>query len=82
MDRVYQSDVSQTPPAPPFPGSTGFPQSAVEWGGFTPTEPGAYVYFYITESIRAVIVASGQTPDPSDLHQFAKAVEIIAAGGP
>ena len=82
MDRIYQSDVSQTPTPPPIPGSEGFPQSAVEWGSYAPTEPGAYFYFYVAESIRAVIVASGQIPDPLDLHQFAKAVEILSAGGP
>ncbi len=82
MDRVYQSDISQTLTPPPYPGSFGFPQSAVEWGSYPPTEPDAYFFFYVAESIRAVIVASGQTPDPLDLRQFAKAVEILAAGGP
>jgi hypothetical protein len=82
MDRVYQSDVSTTPTPVPFPGSAGFPQSAVSWAGFDPTTPGPYFYFYITESIRTVIVAAGLTPDPLNLHQFAQAVEILAAGGP
>lgn len=82
MDRVYQSDVSQTPPAAPFPGSAGFPQSAVEWANFAPTELGAYGYHFIAESIRTVIVAAGLTPDPLNLRQFAQAIEILAAGGP
>lgn len=82
MDRVYQSDVDATPTAPPFPGATGFPQSAVLWDTFDPTVPGPYFYFYVAESIRAVIVAAGLTPDPHNLRQFAQAVEILAAGGP
>lgn len=82
MDRVYQSDVGATPTPMPFPGSTGFPQSAVAWADFDPTKPGPYFYFYCTESIRTVIVAAGLVPDPQNLRQFAQAIEILAAGGP
>lgn len=82
MDRVYQAGASQTPTPLPFPGAVGFTQSAVVWAGFTPTTPGPYYYFYVTESLRTVIVAAGLTPDPSDLTQLARAIEIIAAGGP
>jgi hypothetical protein len=82
MDRVYQSDVSATPPAVPFPGAVGFAQSAVDWANFTPTTVGAYYYHYITESLLTVIVAAGLTPDPSNLRQFAQALDILAAGGP
>lgn len=81
MDRVYQSDAGPTLTPPPYPGSVGFTQSAVPWATFNPTVPGPYFYFYISESIRAVIVAAGLTPDPHNLHQFAQAVEILAAGG-
>lgn len=80
MDRVYQSDVSTTPPAAPFPGSAGFPQSAVDWANFTPTSAGPYFYYYVSESIRNVIVAAELTPDPLNLRQFAQAVEILAGG--
>ncbi len=79
MDRVYQSDVSQTPPAAPFPGSAGFPQSAVEWANFDPTTVGPYFYHYVAESLRTVIVAAGLTPDPLNLQQFAQAIAILAA---
>lgn len=82
MDRIYESDVSQTPTPTPFPGSEGYAQSSVPWASFDPTVPGPYFYFYITESMRAVIVAAGLVPDPHDLTQFYRAVEIIAAGGP
>jgi hypothetical protein len=82
MDRVYQSDVSTTPPAAPFPGSAGFTQSAVDWANFTPTTVGPYYYHYITESCITVILAAGLTPDPLNLRQLAQAIEIIAAGGP
>ncbi len=82
MDRVYQSDVSTTPPAEPFPGAVGFSQSAVAWASFTPTTAGPYYYHYITESLITVIEAAGLTPDPQNLHQFAQALEILAAGGP
>lgn len=82
MDRIYQSDVSQTPPQPPFPGAFGFAQSAVAWADFNPTQAGAYFHFYVTESIRNVIVAAGLTPDPANLSQFYQALEILASGGP
>jgi hypothetical protein len=82
MDRVYQSDVGTTPTPAPFPGAAGFTQSAVAWADFNPTTPGPYFYFYVSESIRAVIVAAGLTPDPTNLQQFYQAIEILAAGGP
>lgn len=82
MDRVYQSDVGQTPPAAPFPGAVGFAQNAVDWAAFTPTTAGPYFYHYITESLVTVIEAAGLTPDPLNLRQFAQAIEILAAGGP
>lgn len=82
MDRVYQSDVSQTPPAAPFPGVVGFTQSAVPWADFNPTKPSPHFYHFVSESIRTVIVAAGLTPDPLNLGQFAQAIEILAEGGP
>lgn len=79
MDRVYQSNASNVTTAAPSPGSYDFVQSDVPLPSFEPTEPGPYFYFYVTESFRAVIVAAGMTPDPTNLHQLADAVAHLAA---
>ena len=79
MDRVYGSNVSGTLPIVPFPGSFGFVQGNDELVQFIPTEPGAFWFYYITESIRNVVVAAGLTPDPQNLGQFYQAVEILIA---
>ena len=80
MDRQYLANVSQTPPPTPFPGIFGYVQGAPTLPQFGPTNPGAFWFYYMTESIRNVVVAAGLTPDPTNLKQFAQAVEILAAG--
>lgn len=77
MDRIYDSNVSATPPNISYPGSYGFTQENSNLTNFDPTVPGAFWYHYVTESIRNVIVAAGLTPDGMNLTQFYQAVAII-----
>jgi len=78
MDRLYQSSVAAIAPPVPYPGIYGFVQGSPSLPQFGPTNPGAFWFYYVTESIRNVVVAAGLTPDPSNLHQFAQAIEILA----
>ena len=80
MDRVYQANASNVQTPAPVPGSSGFVQSEPPLPSFTPTTPGEFFYWWLTESIRVVIVAAGLTPDPQNLHQLADAVGILASG--
>jgi hypothetical protein len=80
MDRFYQSGVSTVVTPIPYPGNYGFAQGSAALPQFNPTNPGAFWYYYVTESMRNVIVAAGLTPDPLDHNQFYKAVEIISLG--
>jgi hypothetical protein len=82
MDRVYQAGVSSVPPAAPFPGATGSAQGHPALPTFTPTSPGAFWFYHVTESMRNVIVAAGLTPDASNLTQFAHAIQILAGRDP
>lgn len=80
MDRFYESNVSSVVTPIPYPGDFGYVQGNIALSQFDPTNPGAFWYYWLTESIRNVIVAAGLTPDPLDRTQFYKAVEIIAQG--
>lgn len=79
MDRVYAENVSAIPPVVPYPGSYGFVQGSPELTQFAPTIPSAFWFYYVTESIRNVIVGAGLTPDPTNVNQFNQAVDIIVA---
>ena len=82
MDRVYQADVSSVPPAAPFPGATGTAQGSPTLPNFTPTTPGPFWYFHVTESLRNVIIGAGLVPDPNNLTQFYAALRILASLDP
>lgn len=77
MDRVYSDNVSTIPPVIPFPGSYGFTQGSPELTQFAPTLPSAYWFYYVTESMRNVVVGAGLTPDPTNVNQFYQAVALI-----
>lgn len=79
MDRVYGEHISAIPPVIPFPGSYGFVQGNPDLTQFLPTNPGAFWFHYVTESLLNVIVAAGLTPDPRNLNQFQEAVAILIA---
>lgn len=79
MDRLYLSSVATVPPPIPYPGNYGYAQGSSSLPQFAPTNPGAFWFYYVTESIRNVIIGAGLTPDPTNLNQFAQAVEILAA---
>ena len=77
MDRAYQSNASSAPPtAPTF--SLGYPQGDAAQPIVPPTEPGAFWFYWVTESIRNVIVAAGLTPNNLTLNQLVLALEAIA----
>lgn len=79
MDRVFESGASASPPAAPASPSIGYP-SAGNPGSATPaTKPGPYWYHMMTESVRAVLVAAGLTPDHTNLTQLAAAVQALAS---
>ncbi|HEX7687335.1 MAG TPA: arabinofuranosidase catalytic domain-containing protein [Burkholderiaceae bacterium] len=82
MDRVYQANVSATPPTPPSPGAHGHVQSDVPHplqATVPPTTPGPWIFHYVTESFMRVIEAAGLTPDATNLHQLADAVVALAS---
>ncbi len=78
MDRLFESDVSATPPALPSPGAAGFPQN----GGVSasPTVPGAYWFHMITESLRNVITGAGLSPDAADLTLLFQSIQVMVNG--
>lgn len=80
MDHVFFSGVAPVVTPIPYPGDIGFVQGNLNLTQFDPTNPGAFWYYWFTESIRNVIVAAGLMPDPLNRTQFYQAVEIIAAG--
>ncbi|PQA78678.1 hypothetical protein [Rhodoferax sp. TS-BS-61-7] len=75
MDRVFKSGASATPPAPPVSPSVGYPIGGDPGTGTPATKPGAYWYHMITESLRRLLVASGLTPDHTNLDQVTLAVQ-------
>lgn len=80
MDHVYQSSVSEIPLGAPAAPVHRFYQGDVAQPNYPLTKPQAWWFQYITESIRNVIVSSGQTPNPANLGQFALAIQRIVAG--
>lgn len=77
MDRCFAANTSATPPAVPASPATGYPQSG--GAGGSPTQPGAYWYHMITESLRNVIAGAGLTPSASDLTLLDDAIRATAA---
>jgi len=82
VDRYYAANVSQTPTPIPYPGNYGYIQGAPNLPQFGPTNPGAFWFYYITESFRNVIVGGGLIPDPKNLNQITEAIEALAGFGP
>lgn len=77
MDRVFKSGASATPPAPPVSPSVGYAIGGDPGTGTPATKPGAYWYHMITESLRRLLVASGLTPDHTNLDQVTLAVQEL-----
>lgn len=75
MDRIFEQNPSVTPPPLPSPALLGYP---TETG--TPTTPGAYWFYMITEELRAAVVAGGITPAAGTLNQLGAAITAIADG--
>ena len=79
MDRVYQFNVSLTPPATPTSFAIGFAQGDAAQPGYQLTVPGPWWFYMVTESIRNVIVTAGLVPDPTSTTQLFTAIKILAA---
>lgn len=73
MDRVWESNPSSTPPSAPSTPLTGYPAE-----GGTPTVPGAWWFYMITEEIRAALVQMGITPSATTANQLAAALALLA----
>lgn len=77
MEIAYLSGAVDTPPAPPAK-TGGCPTAGSKLTGIQPTVPGPYFFHAVFSELRNAIVASGQTPDPNDLNQLAKAMMLMA----
>lgn len=75
VDRVYQRNATETAPQPPTDPSEGYPTNGNPAEGLPATQPGAYWYHMITESLRRVVVEAGLTPDHEDLDQLLSAIK-------
>ena len=83
MDHAWQDNAALVPPTPPASFSVGYPQGANTSTGQQPTHPGPWMWYAIVEELRNLIIASGQTPNPTAVNQITLAVQhlIAAAGG-
>lgn len=81
VDRVYESNAIQTPPAAPADPSEGYPTAGNPAQGIPATRPGAHWYYMVTEALRALVSGSGQVPDHTDLGQVLEAVNRLSARG-
>lgn len=77
MDRVWGSNVSQTPPTIPADAPTGYPTDGSVTGGIAATIPKAFWYYMITEELRGLVVAAGLTPSKQSVSQVAAAVQAL-----
>lgn len=79
--RQFESGAAAGEPATPATPSEGFPTAGNPATGTPATRPGPYWYHQVGESLRAVIVAAGLTPDHTDLTQLLGAIQSTAGGG-
>ena len=78
MDHVWAANAVGTPPTMPGTLQAGYPTDTA-----TPTIPGAYWFYQITEEIRNVIVsapAGSNTPSASVVNQLATAINVLING--
>ncbi len=81
MDRVFEANVSATPPSAPASPAAGYPRAGNPSTGTEATKLGPYWYHMITESLRKLIVDAGLTPDHTNLNLVSQAVQAMIAGG-
>lgn len=72
--RDFESGASATPPTAPVAPSNGYPTDGNPVTPLLATKPGAYWFYALAEELRALIVASGQTPSSSNLSQILTAL--------
>ena len=77
MDHIWEANVSGTAPTFPAGLQVGYPTETP-----VPTVPGVWWYHQITEEIRNVIVAAGETPNADALNQLLNAINILAKNSP
>ena len=76
MDRAYEANPASAAPTPPNPPLLGYPTE-----GGTPTTPGAWWFYMMTEELRAAVVAGGVTPDATKVNQLASAIQGLVTTG-
>ena len=76
MDHIWESGAVSTAPLLPATPSSGYPAE-----GTSPTIPGAYWFYQITEEIRNAIIAAGIVPSANSVNQLAQAISIIGGQG-
>lgn len=76
MKQLYEANTSATPPAPPSPGETNYPQSG--GAGVLATKPGAYFYYMVTRTLLDPITTAGLTPSATDMTQLTAAINVLA----
>jgi hypothetical protein len=72
MDRAYESGAIASAPPPPSPPLLGYPTEVD-----TPTVPGAWWFYMMTEEMRAAIVAAGIAPSATVVNQLAQAIQAM-----
>lgn len=72
MDRAFESGAIAEAPTPPDPPLLGYPSESG-----TPTEPGAWWFYMITEECRAVIASAGIEPSATTVNQMASAISTL-----
>lgn len=78
--RNYESGASAAPPAEPGSPSNGYPTSGDPGTGTPATQPGAFWFYKVGESLRNVINSAGLSPSDSDLTLFQQAIlKLISA---
>jgi hypothetical protein len=68
MDRFIESGGSATPPSTPGAASVKYPTQGNPLTATPASKPGEYWFHMITESLRAIIVAAGNTPVYNNLN--------------
>lgn len=80
MDRTYAQFSNPTvPPTVPDSFPIGYPQEGNVNTGTKATKAGLWWWHMMTEELRAVIVAAGLRPDPSQVNQVTAAIQSMIA---
>jgi len=78
MKQGFAAHVAGSAPSLPSGWADGYPTDGDPLAALPPTEPGAYWFHMIGESLQRVIVEAGLTPDPADLNLLKNAIAAIS----